>query len=130
MGSERSAINGDAEWDGSESRTANLTRLLRESDTALFRGVREALLASGFTVEDVVLADLWPDDPACEFGIVIIPPNRVYTFDYYYAQRGDLWDQYRNGRLANLTEITEAWADGTYAESVRDGFTHLRETAG
>jgi hypothetical protein len=125
VGSARSSVNGDEEWDGSRSRPANLTRMLRESDSALFLGLRDSFVENGVPTQEVVFADLWPDDPSCEFGIVILPPDRVYTFDYYYGRQGDLWDRYRNGKLANLTDITETWAGGRYAESVRDGFTHM-----
>src|SRR3954451_1957758 len=115
------SINGDDDWDESASRAANLTRLLRESDAALFQGLREKLAALDLLPREVVLADLWPDDPACEFGIVVCSPARVYTFDYYYGAEGDLWAQYRNGVVVNLADITAEWAGGAYAASVNDG---------
>jgi hypothetical protein len=99
--------------------------MLRTSGAALFLGLRDELKAHGFELRDLALADLWPDDPACEFGILLSAPNRVFTFDYYYGLNGDLWPQHRTGRLANLTEITATWEGGSYDASIRDGLTGL-----
>lgn len=125
MSEARRSVNGDEEWDGSASRAENLTRLLHTSDAALFLGLRDQFQAHGFEPRHLVLADLWPDDPGCEFGILLSVPNRVFTFDYFYGRDGDLWTQYRTGRIGNLKEITATWEGGTYDGSIRDGLARL-----
>lgn len=67
-----------------ESMAQSATRLLRESQDALFVRLRELPRDRDIHVETSALAAFFPDDVDLEFGVVVTAEGRVYEFDLVY----------------------------------------------
>lgn len=109
----------------SDSTAALTTELLRTSSDPLFRRLRELLPAHDIDVATDVLADLFPDDGAQDFGIVVTSSREVFAFVLHHGRTGDLNTQAATAVLAEWTDISSGWEASPYASSVRDALEFL-----
>jgi hypothetical protein len=102
--------------------------LLRTSDEQPYRKLRELLPAMGWMSKQTSLADLFPDDVAQEFGVIVTDKARVFTFVHYYSSQGDLKAQAANAVIGDWNEITDRWQVSPYEPNVSDAFRMLGQT--
>jgi hypothetical protein len=101
----------DIEW---------LTKDLRVSDEPLFRRLRELLSARGVDPAGAWLVELFPDDTAFQFGLLVTADRRVFQFGYDYLHRG-----VGEGELREWVDLTHGWHLTPYREDVENGFCYL-----
>jgi hypothetical protein len=97
------------------------TRLLREGVDPYYARLRELLTLRGLDPDVVALAEFFPDDNACLFGIVAAPTGQVFEFDFDFhdfRDKGDLRFQIAHAVISSWTETTETWQQRPFAESV------------
>lgn len=93
------------------------TRLLRESDTALYDRLRSQLAERGIDVQASVLATFFPDDADLEFCVIVTPERRVYEFDLRYGA-GDLTSQAATATITEWRDRTDWWQASPSARDI------------
>jgi hypothetical protein len=101
----------DIEW---------LTKDLRFSDDPLFRRLRELLSARGVDAGGAWLVELFPDDTAFQFGVLIAADRRVFQFGYDHLHRG-----VGEGYLEEWVDLTDGWHLTPYREDIENAFFYL-----
>ena len=109
---------------GADSVAARSTELLRTGSERTWVRLRELLREKGLNPSDVVLADMFPDDPGMEFGIVVAPEGRVYEFDFIHGN-GDLLTSAATATLWNWRDRSEDWHEGHARRAVEAGLRLL-----
>jgi hypothetical protein len=107
-----------------DSGAALSTDLLRAGVEPTWVRLRELLQEKGLDPSAVVLAEMYPDDPGMEFGIVVAPGGAVYEFDFIYG-KGDLQTQAATATIWNWRDRSLDWQKGTHRRAVEAGLRLL-----
>jgi hypothetical protein len=107
-----------------DSVAALSTDLLRTGVERSWVRLRELLREKGLDPSAVVLAEMYPDDPGMEFGIVVVPGGAVYEFDFI-SGKGDLKTQAATATIWNWRDRSRDWQQGSHRRAVEAGFRLL-----
>src|SRR5688572_28429698 len=70
-----------------ERRITRLTQLVRRGDDPMHARLRALLRIRGIDVGSALVANLMPDGPGLDTGLVVTRESRVYEFDLYHRDR-------------------------------------------
>jgi hypothetical protein len=104
---------GDPVSDEADAYPADLTRLLREDSGAFWTRLRECLQERDVDPGQAILAESFMDDSQFEFGILVLPGERVIQFGFRYpaGQEGE-------GTLVEWMTLTHRWRISPYRNQV------------
>lgn len=91
-----------------------LTKILRESDDALVKGIRACLKEKGVEPSSVIVAEWFPDDVDFEYGIILDSNKKIFQFGYDYHNKKE-----GNGEFSEWQDITTNWKDIPLYQSVK-----------
>jgi hypothetical protein len=123
-GSDERMMNNMSVASGADSVAALSTDLLRTGSEPSWVRWRELLREKGLDPTAIILADMYPDDPGMEFGIVVVPEGRVYEFDFIYG-KGDLRTSAATSTIWNWRDRSHDWREGGHQKAVEAGFRLL-----
>jgi len=104
---EHSAINSIQE----------LTKILRESNDAMVKGIRSCLKNKGVEPKSVIVVEWFPDDVDFEYGIIVDASKKVFQFGYDYPEKSE-----GEGVFSEWNDITPNWKQEPLDESVALGY--------
>lgn len=103
-----------------DSQAGFLTRQLRDSDDPLFARTRELVSGYGIDVGSVRLAQLLTDDVGVEFGVLVAPGPKAFTFVLRHGNVGAPDSRLRTAKIARWSDISDVWESSPYRRCVRE----------
>jgi hypothetical protein len=97
-----------------------LTDALRASDEPLFVRLRELLAERGVDPHRALLAALFSDDRAFEYGVVVTPERRVFQFGLDYLDR-----PLEEGEFLEWVDWTYTYPLAAFRHGVEAALRHL-----
>lgn len=78
------------------------TTLLRHGSDPLWVRLRVLLRQKGLKPEQVVLAESFTDDENCEFGVIVTPDRRIFSYDLIFDE-----NDMEHAQFAGWTELSD-----------------------
>ncbi len=98
-----------------------LTTMLRGSNEVYFKSIRDKLVQKGIDVSKAVLAEIFQDDTAFEFGILVISKTQVVQFGYNYLHK-----DFSQGEFSEWNDVSSTSTTGPYNEEIKVGLEYFK----